>query len=301
MTEGKMTAQDRARLEAWHMQEIDTALDTPDLAVPMAAITRAESYGLDTLTAYIAGDVAEKARAGMTEAQWYSSPNRLLQGVLTMEGIAPRRRTRTYPRRRRNPQTARAMAVGLEKATRHVSEWPRRLVAVIVADILAVFAYPHVAHAVAPQDRQMAGIRVVRIIHRCTVTLAPIGRWLTRWFVAVDQVPARRRCLPPNDEAHRPRDFTHRCIFTEQGQCFKCRKCDDLLRFFVFREGKAEVAPVDHARDLGVADQPIRNNFGIALAGLVMGATRREYNRCEHVKTLLCMFVAAGVIAPAAF
>ena len=89
MTEGKMTEQDRARLEAWHMQEIDTALDTPDLAAPMDAITQAESYDLDALTAYIAGDVAEKAGQGMTEAQWYSSPNRLLHGVLTMEGISP--------------------------------------------------------------------------------------------------------------------------------------------------------------------------------------------------------------------
>ena len=89
MTEGKMTEQDRARLEAWHTQEIDTALDTPDLAAPMDAISHAESYGLDALTTYIAGDVAEKARAGMTEAQWYSSPNRLLRGVLAMEGINP--------------------------------------------------------------------------------------------------------------------------------------------------------------------------------------------------------------------
>ena len=30
MTEGKMTEQDRARLEAWQMQEIDTALDSPE-------------------------------------------------------------------------------------------------------------------------------------------------------------------------------------------------------------------------------------------------------------------------------
>ena len=89
MTDGKMTAQDRARLEAWQMQEINTALDAPNLSAPMDAISQAELYGLDALTTYIAGDVAEKARAGMTEAQWYSSPNRLLRGVLAMEGIAP--------------------------------------------------------------------------------------------------------------------------------------------------------------------------------------------------------------------